>query len=126
MALAGARRTEEKDVLALGDEAGGGKLVDDRAIHLLVEIEIKGVERAFRVTEARELVPPLEQAVLSSTEFVGHERRHEIEGRRLLGLRLAEPRFQNGGHAREPQLPKRPIEFHQIHCASPVRSMRSR
>ena len=50
----------------------------------------------------------------------------EIEGRHLLGLRLSEPRFQDGGHAREPQLPERPIEFEQIHGVSPVRSMRSR
>ena len=37
---------EEEDVLALQDEAGGGQVVDERAVHLLVEIEIKGVERA--------------------------------------------------------------------------------
>ena len=103
-----------------------GELVDQRAIHLLVEIKIKGVERALRVTEARELVPAFEEPVLSPTEFVGHERRHEIEGRHLLGLRLSEPCFQNGGHAREPELPERSIEFDEIHCASPVRSMRSR
>ena len=93
MALAGARRTEEEDVLALGDETCRGELVDERAIHLLVEIKIKGVERALRVTEARELVPALEEAILAPTEFVGHERGHEIERCHLLGLRLSESRL---------------------------------
>ena len=42
--LAGAGRPEEEDVVALGDEARGGELVDERPIHLLVEIKVKGVE----------------------------------------------------------------------------------
>ncbi len=104
----------------------GDQVVDERAVHLLVEIKIKGVERALRVPEARELVPALEQTVLPPAEFVGHKRRHEIEGRHLLGLRLSEPRFQDGGHAREPELAERPIEFDEIHGVSPVRSIRSR
>ena len=86
VAFAGAGRAEEKDVLALGDEARGGELVDERAIHLLVEIEIKGVERALGVTEACELVSAFEQAVLPAAEFVGHQRGHQVEGRQLLGL----------------------------------------
>ena len=44
VALAGAGRAEEEDVLALGDEARRGELVDERAVHFLVEIKIKGVE----------------------------------------------------------------------------------
>ena len=35
---------EKERVLALRDEAAGGQLVDQRAVHLLVEIEIEGVE----------------------------------------------------------------------------------
>jgi len=98
MALAGAGRAEEKDVLALGDETCGGEFVDERAIHLLVEIKIKGVERALGVTEARELVSAFEQAVLPAAEFVGHQRGHQVEGRHPLGLRLSEPCFQDSGH----------------------------
>lgn len=52
VALAGAGRPEQQDVLALGDEAAGRELVDERAVHVLVEIEIEGVERAVGVAEA--------------------------------------------------------------------------
>ena len=73
VALAGARRAEEEHVLMLGDEARGGELVDEGAFHLLVEIKVKGVERALRITKTREFAPVLEQAVLAPTEFVGDE-----------------------------------------------------
>ncbi len=33
--------------------------------------------------------PPFEQAVLATQEFVGHERRYEIDRRQLLGLGVA-------------------------------------
>ena len=123
MALAGAGRAEEEHVLALGDEARGGELVDERAIHLLVEIEVEGVERAVGVAEARQLVAALEQPVLSALEFVGDERGDEIDGRHLFGLRLAQAGFEDGGHAGEPQLPEGAIEFDEIHCGSPGRAI---
>ena len=44
MTLAGAWRAEEEHVLALRDKASDGELVDESAIHFLVEIEIKRVE----------------------------------------------------------------------------------
>ena len=48
-------------------------------------------------------------------------------GRHLLGLGLAQARFEDGGHAGEAQLAERAIEFDEIHVGSPVvRSMRSR
>ena len=58
----------------MGNEASGGELVDERAVHLLVEVKIKGVEPALRVTEARELVPAFEEPILTPAEFVGDER----------------------------------------------------
>ncbi len=81
VALAGARWAEEECVFPLGDEARGGELENERAIHFLVEIEIKIVERAIGIAKPRQLVPALEQPVLSAVQFVGHERRHEVDGR---------------------------------------------
>jgi hypothetical protein len=49
----------------------GVQVVNERAVHLLVEIRIEGLERALGITEARELVPALEQTVLAPAEFVG-------------------------------------------------------
>src|SRR5262245_29102152 len=127
MALAGAGWAEEEAVFALTDEARGGELEDERAIHLLVEIEVKVIERALGIAETRQLVPTLEEPVLSPAEFISDERRHEIDRRHFLGLGLPEACVEDGGHAREAQLAERAIEFNEIHERSPVvRSIRSR
>jgi len=111
----------------LRDEAAGGQLVDQRPVHLFVEIEIDGIERAFRVTEARLLVPALEEPILPTQELVGHEHRDENDRRDLLGLGVAQARFEDGRHAGQAELAERAIELDEIHNESPVlRSMRSR
>jgi len=97
-ALAGAGRSEKQHVLSLRDEPGGGQVVDERAIHLLVEIEIKGVERAIRIAEARQFVAPIEQTVLSALQFVGDEGGDEINWCHLR-LRLAQTGVEDGRHA---------------------------
>jgi hypothetical protein len=56
MAFAGAGRAEEERVFPLLTEAGRRELVDQHTIHLLVEIELKAVERAVGVLKAGELV----------------------------------------------------------------------
>ena len=45
------------------------------------------------------------EAILSTHEFVGDERGHEIDGGQFLARRLPEARFEDRGHARQPQLP---------------------
>ena len=79
MTLAGPGRPEQQGVFALGDEAGGGELEDERAVDLLVEGEVEAVERAVGVAEAGLLVAPGEQPVLAALEFVGDERGDEVE-----------------------------------------------
>ena len=74
MALARTGRPEQERVFALGDEAGGGELEDERAVDLLVEGEVEAVEGAVGVAEAGLLVSPGEQAVLVPLEFVSDER----------------------------------------------------
>ena len=104
-----------------------GEVVDQGAIHLLVEIEIKAIERAIGIAEAGLFVPPLEQPILSAQELVGDQRRHEIDRREAIGLRLTQAGFEDRGHAGEAEFAERVIEFDQIHGRSPVlRSMRSR
>src|SRR3989442_15379109 len=51
---------KKERVFPLRDETAGGELVDQRPVHLLVEIEIEGIERAIRITEASLLMPALE------------------------------------------------------------------
>ena len=80
VALAGAGRAEEERVLVLRDEARGGELEDERAIQLLIEIEIEGVERAWPDRESAPAVTaPREQAILAADELVGDERGDEID-----------------------------------------------
>ena len=95
MTLAGARWPEKEDVLALQDEAGGGQVVDERAVHLLVEIEIEGVERAIGIAKARLLDAAGDQPVLPADQLVADERRDEIDGRLSFGLRLAQARLED-------------------------------
>jgi len=44
VALARTGRTQEEDVFSLRDEAGGRELIDEGAVHLLVEVEVEAVE----------------------------------------------------------------------------------
>ena len=120
MALAGARRPEEERVFALLDEAGGGELVDQHAIHLLVEIEIEAVERAVGIAEAGELVASGQETVFASLQFVGDERGDEIERREPFGLGMPQSGFEDVGHAGESELAERTIQFDEIHSEPPV------
>ena len=105
------------------DEAGGGELVDQRAVHLLVEVEIEGVERAVGVAKARLLEAPVEEAILAAQQLVADERGDEVERRLALGLRLAEPRFEDVGHAGEAELAQRAIEFDEVHVGVSCRAI---
>ena len=97
MALARTGRPEQERVFALGDEAGGGELEDERAVDLLVEGEVEAVEGAVGVAEAGLLVSPGEQAVLAPLEFVGDERSDD-----LFDLGLLPARFEDVGHSLAP------------------------
>jgi hypothetical protein len=80
---------EKEGIVPLRDEAAGRQLVDQRAVHLLVEIEIEGIERAIGIAKARQFVATLEEPVLTPEQFVGDQHRHEIDGRHPVRLRLA-------------------------------------
>jgi hypothetical protein len=66
--------------------------VDERAVHLLVEIEIEGVERAVGVAKVGVLDPARDEPVLPTDEFVADERRYEIDWRLPFGLGVAQAR----------------------------------
>jgi hypothetical protein len=101
--------------------------VDERPIHLLVEIEIEGVERPIGVAEPRLLDAPLDQTVLPADEFVADERRDEIDRHLPFRLGLTQARLEHVGHAGEAEFPERGVEFDEIHVGSPVCwSLRSR
>ena len=52
---------EKECVFPLRDEAAGRQLVDQRPVHLLVEIEIEGIEGAIGIAKARQFMATLEQ-----------------------------------------------------------------
>ena len=68
MALAGPRRPQQQDVLALADEARRGEFEDERAGDLGVETEVEAVECAVRITEASGLDASREEPILASDE----------------------------------------------------------
>jgi hypothetical protein len=115
VAFAGAGPAEEEPVLPLGDEAAGGELEDEGPIHLLVEVEIEGVERLAGVAEAGVLDAALEQPVLPLQELVLDEGREEVDRDQLLRLGLEEPAFEAGGHARAAELPEGALQFDERH-----------
>src|SRR5262249_18309918 len=80
MALAGAGWAEEEAVFPLTDEACRGELVNERAIHLLVEIEVKVIEGAIRIAEPRQLVATFEEPVLSPAWFARTRAQPKLEG----------------------------------------------
>ena len=105
------RRTEKQSVFALGDEAGGGELEDERAVDFLVEGEVEAVEGAVGVAESGLLVAPGEEAVLTALELVGDERGDEVDGGHLLDLGLLQARVEDIGHAGEAELAEGLVEF---------------
>ena len=94
MALAGAGGPRKSASSCCVDEAAGGELEDERAVDLLVEVEVEGVERLVRVAEAGLLDAPREQAILPARQLVADERGEEVDRRQSLGLRLEEPRLE--------------------------------
>ena len=69
MALPRSLVAPERGILALRiGKRFGRQFVDQRAVHLLVELEIEGVERAIGIAEARLFQAALEEAVLSTQE----------------------------------------------------------
>ena len=119
VALAGARRPEEESVLAPVDEAASREVVDQAAIHLLVEVEIEAVEGAFDVAKFGLFCATFEQAACPPGKLVGYQHGDEVDGRHALGLRLLEARLDHGGHATEAQLLEGAVEFNKVHRRSP-------
>ena len=115
MALPGARRPEEDRIFVLGDEARRRQFKDEAAIHLLVEVEVEGVERPTTVPKLGVLGSSFDQTILSANQFVLHQHRDEVDRRQLVALRLKDARLERRGHAREPELPKRAVYFYEVH-----------
>src|SRR2546426_11592841 len=92
MALAGAGGAEEEAVLVRGDKAAGGELEDEAGIHLLVEVEVKGVERLARVAEGGLLEAPVEEPILAPEQLVADEGGEEVGGSQRVGLGLVQTR----------------------------------
>jgi hypothetical protein len=110
MTLASAWRPQEEGVFALQDEADRGEVVDEGAIHRLVEIEIKGVERAVGIVKAGLLEPACDEPLPPADQFVAVERRDEIDGRLFSDCAWRKRGLERVGYAREAEFPERVIE----------------
>jgi hypothetical protein len=115
VALPRAGRTEEEGIGVLSDPAGRGQLEDEGAGHLLVEVEVEGVEALADVAEARLLEAALEEAILAADELVLDELRETIERGEVLGLGLEQPGFEASGHAGAAELTEGVLQFDEVH-----------
>src|SRR5262249_2681162 len=113
--LAGAGRAEEHRVGMLGDPARGRELEDEGAIHLLVELEVEGVEAFVEVAEAGLRQAPFEQAILPAEQLVLDEAREEVERDEGLGLSLEQACLKPGGHAAAAELAQGTLQFDHVH-----------
>src|SRR5439155_26252282 len=115
MTLARAGRAEEDDVVALGEEAAGGELEDEVAVHLLVEGEVEAVEGLVGVAKLGLLEPAGEEAVGAAGEFVLEEEGEEVGVGAVVGLRLDEARLEARGDAAETEVAECAEEFRELH-----------
>src|SRR5262245_49030426 len=115
VALAGARRAQKEGIGVLRNPPRRREFEDEGAVHLLVELEVKGVEALVAVAEARVLDPSLEQSVLAAEEFILDEVGEEIEWREFFGLGLKQPRLEADGHPRATELAQGALEFDHVH-----------
>lgn len=126
VALARARRAEEERVLGLRQEAPGRQLEDQRAVELLVEVEVEAVERAILVAEAGGLRAPLDQSVGAPLELVTDQRREEVQRRQAAGLRLEDAHLQALRHPGQFQLLQGSRRLDQVHRGSFLWSVAAR
>jgi hypothetical protein len=116
----------QEDIFASCDEAPGGELEEQGAIHFLVEGEIEGVERARRIAETRLQAAACKEAILPALQFITDEHRDQVERREPFRLCMAEPCVEDIRHAGEAQRAERALEFNEIHVVAARRSIRSR
>src|SRR5215831_12083393 len=104
MTLAGARRSKKQCVLTAGNKVSSGQVEHHAAIHLLVEAEIKVVERRMLVTKAGLLTAALQQTVTASSQLIRDQGGKQIDGGHGFGLGLLQTDLQHGRHAAQTQL----------------------
>jgi len=103
----------------LSDEAAGGELEDQPAIHLLVEVEVERVERLAAIAEAGVRDAALEEPILTAQELVLDERGEEVDGGQRRGLGLEQPRLEPGGHAGAAELAQGVLQLDEVHVGIP-------
>jgi hypothetical protein len=102
----------------LRDEAAGRELEDEGAIHLLVEVELEGVERLPDIAEAGVLDPALKESVLALQELVLDEGGEEVDRGQVLGLGLEEAAFEASGQAGAAELAEGALQFEERHVGT--------
>jgi hypothetical protein len=99
----------------LRDPARGRQLEDEDAVHLLVEVEVEGIEPLADVAKAGELHPAFEKPILPAEQFVLHEPGEEIDGGEFLGLRFEQAGLEPGGDAGAAELAQGTLQFDDVH-----------
>jgi hypothetical protein len=72
------------------DEGICSQVEDQTAIHLLVKVKIKVIQRLLRIANLRLLATSLQQSFATAGEFVRYQTGDQIDGRPRFGLLVAE------------------------------------
>jgi hypothetical protein len=95
---------QEERIFPPLDKGASGEVEYEAPIHLGIEVEIEVVERSVSVAEAGLFTAPLQQSVAAAREFVGDQRREQIDGSHRFRLRLSQAGFQHRCHSSQPEL----------------------
>src|SRR5450756_2409984 len=76
----GAGRTKKQCVFAAANKVRRRQVEHQAAIHLLVKVEIKVVERRMLVAKAGLLAAALKQTVTASSQLIGDQTGKQIDG----------------------------------------------
>ena len=109
MALADAGWPDEQDAGALGDEAAGGQVDDQRFGHLGVEAPVEVVE-GLHLGQPRLLDAPLQEPVLPTVELILHQQVEEVDVGKVVADRLLVAHRQGRGHAGKTEVAQAAVE----------------
>jgi len=87
-----------------GDEGRGRQIENQTAIHLGIEGEVEVIEGFLRIAKLSLLAPTFQQAVATTSKFVGNQTGDQVDGRHGFDLSLVQTHLEHSCDSTQPQL----------------------
>jgi hypothetical protein len=78
-----------------GDEGSGRQIENQTAIHFGIEGEVEVIDGFLRIAKLGLLAPPFQQAVATTSEFVGDQAGDQIDGCHGFDLSLVQTHLEH-------------------------------